>query len=248
MLTAGLVTVSRSTRFCFVEDEDDVTFYETVREILTDYGPSRDPLALKTSPSIAFIAASIGSGATKVAGGYTVVEKWIAKLDAEPLDRTFVGVVDRDVNNTAKSRIYVIGRYSFENYILDPLNIFCLLLENGTNPPVAGLNITTGDEHLVKMQPERSLQSITDQITNMMESCRPEIKTSAKLSVTYTIGSKVIVPSWVIDHRGHDLLPVAQATFGGPRVVSPPRLVKALRRGRLIPSELASLFARIQSG
>jgi ABC-type multidrug transport system ATPase subunit len=79
-LTAGLVTVSRSTKFCFVEDEDDVEFYDAVREILTDYGPSRDPLALKPSPSIVFIPASSGSGVTKISGGSTVVEKWVARV------------------------------------------------------------------------------------------------------------------------------------------------------------------------
>lgn len=246
ILTAGLVTVSRSTRFCFVEDEGDVTFYEAVREILTDYGPSRDPMALKTSPSIAFIAASVGSGATKIAGGCTVVEKWIAKLDADPLDRTFVGIIDRDIGNLAKSRIYVIGRHSFENYILDPLNIFCLLLEDGANPSIPDLKITAGDEHLLRMQPQHILQAVANEITNAMESCEPKLKTSEKSSVIYTIDSKVTVPSWVIDHRGHDLLPIAQVAFGGPRLVNPPRLIKALRRGRLIPSELASLFARIQ--
>jgi hypothetical protein len=129
LLTAGLLTVSRSTKSCFVEDEVDVEFYEAIRDILTDYGPSRDPAALKTSPSIHFIAASIGSGKAKTPGGRTIVEKWVEKLDAEPLNRTFVGLIDRDSSNAPKNRIYVLRRYSFENYMLDPLNIFGLLLE-----------------------------------------------------------------------------------------------------------------------
>lgn len=245
ILTAGLVTVSRTTRFCFVEDEDDVTFYEAVHEILTNYG---DPMALKTSPSIAFIAASVGSGATKVSGGNTIVEKWVAKLDAEPLDRTFVGLVDRDASNAAKGRIYVIGRYSFENYLLDPFNIYCCLMEEGASLSISDLQLTTGDEHLLRIQPQNVLQTIADQITTRMESYDPKIKTPGKSSVAYTIGLQVIVPSWVIDYRGHDLLPIAQGAFGGTRIVSPPRLIKALRRGRLIPSELASLLAKIQSG
>ena len=46
ILTAGLITVSRSTKFCFVADEKDVEFYEAIRDLLTDYGPSQDPAVL----------------------------------------------------------------------------------------------------------------------------------------------------------------------------------------------------------
>lgn len=104
MLTAGLVTVSRATKFCFVEDEEDVEFYEAVREILMDHGPGRDPMALQPSPSIVFIAASVGTGKAKVSGGCTVVAKWVDKFDADPLDRTFFGVIDRDAANVASAR------------------------------------------------------------------------------------------------------------------------------------------------
>jgi energy-coupling factor transporter ATP-binding protein EcfA2 len=246
ILTAGLVTVSRSTKFCFVEDEDDVEFYEAIRDILTDYGPSRDPAALQTSPSIHFISTSIGSGKTKTPGGRTVVEKWVEKLDAEPLNRTFVGLVDRDSSNAAKNRIHVLRRYSFENYMLDPLNIFGLLLENGTNPHVRMLKVSPGDEHLLRVQPEDQLQAIADVITNSMEATDLSIKTSKTSVVKYTVNRDIVVPSWVIDHRGHDLLPIAQKTFGGPGIINPPRLIKALRRCRLIPCELASIFAEIQ--
>jgi energy-coupling factor transporter ATP-binding protein EcfA2 len=127
VLTAGLVTVSRATRFCFVEDEDDVSFYNAILEILTDAGPSKDPHALRRIPSLVFIAASVGRGVGKISGGKSIVEKWIEKLDNPPLTTTFLGVLDRDVGNQPSSRIKVISRYSFENYLLDPVNVFGLL-------------------------------------------------------------------------------------------------------------------------
>ena len=246
VLTAGLVTVSRTTKFCFVEDEDDVVFYETVRDVLMDHGPSRDPMALQPSPSIAFIPASIGAGKEKISGGNSVVAKWVDKLDADPLDRIFFGIIDRDVTNLASGRVHVIGRYSFENYLLDPLTLFGLLLEEGIAPSVPDVKISSGDEHLLRLQLDRELQMIADEVTAKMGSAEPSLATTATALVRYTVGRQVMVPSWVIDHRGHDLLPIAQKVFGGARIVNPPRLIKALRRTRLVPTELATLLAKIQ--
>ncbi len=164
------------------------------------------------------------------------------KLDAEPLKQMFLGLIDRDASNLAEDRMHVIGRYSFENYILDPLNIFCFLLEEGTSPPVAGLSISSGDEHLLRTQPKHILQIVSNHITDAVESTEPNIKTMGHSSVTYTTGLEIVVPSWVIDHRGHNLLPIIQATFGGPRILTPRRLLKTLRRGRLIPIELAHVL------
>lgn len=247
VLTAGLVTVSRATKFCFVEDEEDVGFYEAVREILMDHGPSRDPMALRPSPSIAFIPASVGTGKAKVSGGYTIVTKWVDKLDADPLDRTFFGIIDRDAANVASARVHVLGRYSFENYLLDPLTLFCLLLEEGVAPSVPGVQITSGDEHLLRLQSDGVLQAIAGEVAAKIEAAEPVLATTATSLVTYTVGRQITVPSWVIDHRGHDLLPIAQRAFGGPSIVNPPRLIKALRRGRLVPAELATLLAKIQN-
>lgn len=246
LLTAGLVTVSRATKFCFVEDEDDVAFYEAVYEILTDYGPSQDQMALRTSPSIAFIPASIGKGTTKIAGGSTVVAKWVDKLDAEPLDRMFFGIIDRDIDSADSARVHPIGRYSYENYLLDPLIVFALLLEEGTAPLVPNLAISPGDEHLLRGRDETTLQAIVDVVCGIMTSTDARLETAGTKEVTYSVGRSVQMPGWVIDHRGHDLLPIAQRAFGGPAVINPLRLRKALRRCRLIPEELANLLATIQ--
>ncbi|AYO86103.1 ATP-binding protein [Methylobacterium brachiatum] len=247
ILTAGLVTVSKSSKFVFVEDEDDVNFYEAVRDILSNYGPSRDPMAMKPTPSIVFMPASIGSGAKKVSGGATVVRQWTAKFGQEPLKAMFLGVIDRDVNNVASNKIFVIGRYSFENYILDPLNIYSLLVENNTAPSIPGISIASGDEHLLRMQSKDDLQKITDAIVNLIEAGEDSLQSTTKIKVDYTFGQSIDVPDWVINRRGHDLLPIAQRTFGGANLINPPRLLRALRRARLIPVELAGLFAQLQA-
>ena len=245
VLTSGLITVARTSKFCFVEDVDDVDFYETVYGVLTDFGPSKDPQALNPGVPIAFVPVSIGKGATRQSGGKTVVDKWVAKLDAEPLSSMFLGIVDRDAGNMAGPRIFVLERYSFENYLLDPVNLFALLLENGTPPVVPGLTITPGDEHRIRTLDVGSLQAIVDTVCQLAKLAEPSLS-GGPVPIRYTNGVDVQAPSWVIDHRGHDLLPIAQKAFGGHSLVSPPRLRKALQRSRMIPTDLASLLARVQ--
>lgn len=247
VLTAGLVTVSRATRFCFVEDEDDVAFYNAVLEILTDAGPSRDPCAIRDTPSLVFIPASVGRGADKISGGKSIVEKWVEKLDAAPLTTTFRGVLDRDAGNRPTDRIKVIGRYSFENYLLDPVNVYGLLLGNGSAPSVDGVTVTPGDEHNVRTLSATSLQAISDTITAKVEGQNPGLVSTPRVQVEYTRGMMIDVPKWVVDHRGHDLLPIYQSAWGGTRVITPPSLTKTLRRVRLLPKELAALMSDLQS-
>jgi len=247
VLTAGLVTVSAATRFCFVEDEDDVAFYNAVLDILSDAGPSKDPCAIRSSPSLVFIAASVGRGVEKISGGKTIVEKWVDKLDAPPLSTTFVGVMDRDLGNQPTNRVRVIGRYSFENYLLDPINVFGLLLENGTAPAIGDVSVTSGDEHLLRLLPPAALQAISDAVTEKVQTLSSSLIVEPRVQVEYTRGSVIEVPAWVVNHRGHDLLSMYQRAWGGHQLISPPRLVRSLKRVRLIPRELAALYSDLQS-
>lgn len=246
VLTAGLITVSRMTKFCFVEDEADVNFYNAVRDVLMEHGPSRDPEALRPSPSIVFLPASVGTGRQKVSGGHGNVTKWVGKLDDDPLNQIFCGIIDRDDGNKGNGRIHVLERYSYENYLLDPLNIFCLLLENGNAPNVDDVKISSGNEHLLREQNNDALQKICKTVTDAMEKKKPCLSMAQTSCVTYTIGRKIVVPCWVVNHRGHDLLQIAQKAFGGHEIINAPRLIKALRRGRLIPIELAYCLKNIQ--
>ncbi|GGD81002.1 hypothetical protein GCM10008012_26030 [Rhizobium anhuiense] len=246
ILTAGLVTVTKTTKFCFVEDEDDVEFYTAIQELLSASGPTRDPMALPPSPALAFLPVSIGVNASKISGGSTVVAKWVGKLDGEPLDRMFCGIIDRDGGAPGTDRIFPIGRYSFENYLLDPLVVYALLMEENQAPKLPGINLMSGDEHLLRTQPEETLQAIVDTVTAAVEASEPSIAGQGKLEVTYTAGHKLFHPRWVIDHRGHDLLRVVQRAFLGPQHLNPRRLIKCLRRCRMIPVELAVLMKAIQ--
>jgi energy-coupling factor transporter ATP-binding protein EcfA2 len=244
VLTSGLLIVSENSRYVFVEDSDDVYFYEAVRDILTDYGPSKDPRCVKPSPTIVFIPVSVGVGAARIPGGSSIVRKWVEKLDSAPLNWMFCGLIDRDASNTRAGVIRVTGRYSIENYLLDPLNIYCLLLEAGLSPLIGGVTISQGDAHLLRTLPVDALQSITDRVAAMMEAADSGLRTGRTVKVHYTVDRAVDVPDWVIERRGHDLLPIAQRAFGS--LVNPPGLGRALRRCRLVPVDLAELIADLQ--
>lgn len=244
LLTAGLVVVSHGSRFVLVEDKSDADFYETIRQLLTDFGPSRDPRAISPAPSLIFVPASHGENSKKIGGGCSVVNAWVNKFDAPPLSEIVRGVIDRDLGNSATSRVAVIGRHSIENYLLDPLVVFCLLSSAKRAPSITGLTLSSGDEHLIRAQPEVILNAIVSAITSIVAPFLSNFKEeeNAMKVVTFTNGSKAQYPSWTLNRRGHDLLPIFQKAFDGPGVISPPRLEQSIRRLRLIPTELADIF------
>ena len=163
------------------------------------------------------------------------------------MDEIFSGVIDLDSGNQRAHRLRVIGRYSFENYILDPLNVFSLLLEENKAPNIPDLNITSGDEHIIKNQSEAILQKIVDSICDVIEMSQPTFAGSNRIEVKYSIGKSVTVPSWVLHHQGHELLRFYQSSSFGAGFINPFRLIKSLRRCRMIPIELAQLLSEIQS-
>jgi ABC-type Mn2+/Zn2+ transport system ATPase subunit len=249
LLTAGLVTVSPASRFVLVEDASDVSFFSTVRDILTDYGPSRDTKAIEPSPTIVFLPASTGTSKDKIGGGSTVVTSWVAKFDQAPLEGVFRGLIDRDAYNTPSDRVCVLSRYSIENYLLDPFVVFGELVDHNVAPWVQGVTVTPGEAHRLREMSETQLQAIVAVIASTVE---PELvgltpPERALKSVTFTNGKVVQYPAWMIDWRGHDLIPMYQRAFGGPGLISPPRLLKSLRRVRLIPQELAAIFTALQA-
>lgn len=248
LLTAGLVVVSPGSRFVLVEDELDVTFYETVRQLLSDFGPSRDKRAIRPAPSLIFVPASRGAKSEKVGGGCSVVTGWVNKFDVPPLSEIIRGIIDRDDGNSPATRVEVIGRHSIENYLLDPLVVYCLLSSAKRAPLVDGVAISTGDEHMIRELPEKALTAIVEAIHIEV---KPHIQNLQNVethtrTVKFTKGVEAQYPAWMLDRRGHDLMPLFQKAFGGSAVINPPRLEQSLRRLRLIPVELADIFDRLQ--
>ncbi|MFZ5693823.1 MAG: AAA family ATPase [Pseudomonadota bacterium] len=249
LLTSGLVFVSSGTKFVLVEDQADVEFYSAVRDVLADQGPSKDNEALRPAPSLIFLPASIGKHAAKIGGGKNIVAQWVEKFDTQPLNEIVYGIIDLDAGNVGTERIYVTGRYTLENYQLDPFLIFGLLLEEQIAPQIPGVSLTLGDEHLLRTLPASSLQKIVDYVVAQVEPCLQSITDDERqrLPVTFTCGASVSYPNWMLTRPGHSLLPLYQRLFG-QHLITPPRLNKSLRRLRMIPIELARVMANLQQG
>ena len=156
------------------------------------------------------------------------------------------GVIDLDVGNLPSPRVKVLGRYSFENYLLDPLVVYALLNEEGTARPVQGVSISRGDEHLIRGMSQASLQLIADAVLNRVEQTlmlgQFSPTQSIRQTVTFTSGISLQYPNWMFTWQGHDLLAKFQSCFGGHQVIQLPRLYKQFRRVRLVPTELVTLM------
>ncbi|WP_420426368.1 AAA family ATPase [Algiphilus sp.] len=248
LLTSGLVTVGEATRYVLVEDQGDVEFYSAVKSILSEYGPRRDRCALAPAPSIVFLPASTGSGVEKTGGGSSVVRKWVDKFDAHPLDHIILGVVDHDGHVEEEGRIFVSDRYSIENYLFDPINVFGVLLDSHLTSDLPDIGVTVGNEHLIESKEQSVLQEIIEFFGDKIEA-NPTFNPDANKphrSVEFTNGVTLQYRDWMICQRGHDLERHYQAAFGGVKVLSLPRLINAMRRIRLVPKDLAAMLQRIQ--
>lgn len=247
LLTSGLVIVSPGTRFVLVEDEEDAKFYNAVRDVLADQGPSKDPKALKPAPSLVFMPASTGKGSGKTAGGKSVVTQWVDKFDAPPLNEMFRGIIDLDGGNVGGPRTHVLSRYSIENYQLDPTVVFGVLIEERRAPSLPNIAVTPGDEHRLRTLPVSALQSVVDYVVQQVEPGLGALTSREKspATVTFTSGIQLRYSSWMLTKRGHDLLPIYQRIFG-QTVIVPPKLEKSFRRVRLVPIELAEIMSRLQ--
>lgn len=247
LLTSGLVIVSPGTRFVLVEGEDDLNFYNAIRDVLADQGPSKDQRALKPAPSLVFMPASAGKGSGKTAGGKNAVTQWVEKFDAPPLNEIFRGIIDLDGGNTGGPRIRVLSRYSIENYQLDPAVVFGVLIEEQKAPSLSNIAVTPGDEHLLRTLPVSSLQTVVDYVARQIEPALGTLTAAEKslVSVTFTSGIELSYPAWMLTKRGHDLLPAYQRVFG-QTIITPPKLEKSFRRVRLVPMELAEIMSQLQ--
>lgn len=246
LLTAGLVTVGPGTKYVFVEDQADVEFYSVVRDLLSDNGPARDPMSLEPAPSIVFLPASIGTGKSKIGGGCTVVRSTVAKFLNTPLQSMFRGIIDFDANNKASDNVDVICRYSIENYIFDPLNVACALLEEGDQTYSFG-TIRLGDEHLLRTFLGAKLQELIDTVCATVQTAPTTKPTCLDLvDVHLTNGISLKYPRWTIETQGHLLPSIYQTAFSSSRVMNAPKLLQAFRRARLVPRDLAELLSRVQ--
>ncbi|UFH55384.1 AAA family ATPase [Spirosoma sp. KNUC1025] len=262
MLTAGLVFVSDSTKYVFVEDEDDVIFYTKL------YKRYIEQNLLNSNIPLIFIAASTPTKS----GGKIKVKEWTEKIKS--LNSQFNGLIDKDFDNDSEtsavdySMLNILHRYSIENYWADPLSIFSLGLIQGFAPEINGVNISKGDEYSLKYLPKKILQSIIERICSLL---LPEIKkhflsdfnTSEEqtISVKYYVRKSSLIneeslndtidlnyPSWILKRRGKDIInTLYRKAFPNSKHLTRNYIIESFDRSQFLPADILKIFQHIQN-
>lgn len=227
-LSDGLLVVSPKTKYIVVEGKSDKPFFESV------YKTAIREKCLKKYPPMVFIP-----GTNKDS-----VKHWV-KEQREIGNADYHGIIDKDQGNEPSDGIKVLNRYSIENYLLDPINVY--VTSTTRIPELSKFEIQKGEEETVTELDQKVLQSISNSVLQKVE---PSIKgLTAELRdevlLEYMDGRKIKVPKWFISKRGKDLLVAFQKHFGGPSAINPPSLLANIKRTKLIPKEIVELLSLI---
>lgn len=245
LLTSNLITVNKTTKFVLVEDEDDVIFHSKTLEILKSEGFLNDNI------SIVFISASSKQNqqkaSEKISGGKNVVSSWVKKLKDSGLQDILNGIIDRDINNIASDGIYIIDRYSIENYLLDPIIIYGALMEFEIAPKIKNLDLKFGEQWKIKNLNPDIIQDIADKIIEIIEKDNRSFSSELKKrqEVTFTNEIKIKYPKWLLDFKGHELMNIIRIKLPEKNVISFENLIRSMRKIQMVSNEYIKLYQTI---
>lgn len=244
MLSEGLLTVRENTKYVLVEDSDDAKFYTETYKIFR----LRDLL----NPNIGILFLPSSNPKAAKSGGNTVVKAWVEKFVTQGLDNMFQGLVDLDNGtNTPQSinsaqNLHIISRYSLENYLLDPILVYCSSLHQNQVIPVPNLQFEQKDEYKISKQAPEILQAIADYIFNEVEKNIPNLNDQEKLptDVSFIGGYTLKYPLWLISKRGHDLFGLFKSKYQS--AIEHHKLINTMIRQEHIPKDLLETFKKLQ--
>lgn len=180
----------------FVESVFDEQVFSKIYQHLHAY--------LNSEVSLSFIAVGDHRG-----GGCDGVIEIVRRLREGGNDRVF-GMIDRDKRSAEPEQpgLFCVGgleRYSIENFLLDPLVLAFLLLEQ---KPVKYSGII-GVERFAKISSldASTAQRALEAVVRMLRPAdvRQEDPQDGSI-VSYAGGIEAVVPAWYLNMRGHDLV------------------------------------------
>lgn len=254
-LTAGILDVSDAKSVVIVEDEDDQTFFQYLYdELSVDVEDSTK--TIRNGERLVFVQASRprqDRRPEETTGGRSEVEKWVPKLRQAGLE-LIVGLVDWDRKDESGDTIFLLPRYSMENYIVDPIVLFARLIAEQQAPPIDGVPVIAKNRsHTVVEIPQQQLQLIADLICNKMwerikETYSDEHVADAcsQQQITFLSGVTLMYPKWMMEHRGKDLLRACIDEFDG-RYVNQRKLTDSFQQLMMIPKDLTDTLVGIQA-
>lgn len=187
----------RNHRQVFVESPTDVFFYQTL------YGKHQQHQT--PDYKLYFISNSNGKGNS------AQVKDTVSKL-RDSGNSTSFGIIDWDTENTPTDYIKVHGyneSWSLENYLLNPIYIYSLLMDMGNAHDVyKKLGLDQSFNHfLLGELPQDKLQSYIKLFFEDFESSFQTYKyESDKIEIEFYNATKLQVPKWFMQSKGHDIL------------------------------------------
>ena len=207
-LTAGLNTISvyyENVKQVFVEADNDNIFLTNV------YHQAMMKGLLNKDINLRFV--NVGD---KKDGGCTTATKVVNDL-WKAGNKTVYGIIDYDGKNNPSERIKILGggsRYAIDNYLMDPLVLSMLFLDEASEKTRFGFEI---NDTLVgygkKTAKER--QEYCNKLLAILESNISADKRSDTTPVKYkTIGGdEYVIPKWYTTIQGHQLVSYVRNTM-----------------------------------
>ena len=209
-LTSGLNTLAvyyENNKQVFVEAKNDMAALKYVFHVALQHN------WLKSNEiQLHFINVGEESGD----GGCSEVKNIVSDL-CKAGNQTVYGLIDWDIKNAPKDRIFVLGRgnrYALDNYLMDPISVSLLFLEESVEKQKIGF---ATDDAIISFGSKTvdEIQAIIDSIlTHLSSSIPPELRTDSTL-IDYSImdGRVFKLPKWFMIIRGHDLVDYYKHAF-----------------------------------
>lgn len=200
-LTSGLNTISvyyENVKQVFVEADNDNLYMTHVYHHAMTAGKLVGDINLKF----------VNVGDDKK-GGCDTVKKVVNDL-AKAANKTVYGIVDFDGGKVSSDRIKILGdsnRYSIDNYLVDPLAIILLYLEEPGERKKIGFGKHDAIVTFAKIaQAER--QKLCNNFLTILEGKVPTAERTDSTPVAYTTlgGGDYYVPKWFTTIQGHRLV------------------------------------------
>ena len=160
------------------------------------------------------------------------------------------GIIDKDNDNPEGDGVYRLGRYSIENYLLDPIVVYAAMLDEGCLPPIEGVPMfLRGEEHKLRSLDQSVLQLIVDYITEQAATSLGVSEPAHERSdVSFISGQSLNYPKWQLDRNLKKKLTSFQSLGTTVcRNIDWRALRKAFERVALIQCELRHLMERLQA-
>jgi hypothetical protein len=202
-LTAGVTALTvrfSERRVVLVEGNADADVYTAVMDALRTH--------LDADCGIAFVSGGMRAGE----GGSQIVRKNVRLLREAGADSIY-GLIDRDIGNESADDGSVLvlgpdGRYTIENYLLDPLLLAALAVREKFSDKIEGLDEILGQVpgtwRGLDGAESALLQTVTD---HMLGKIHPERHGTGNGTVAAELvgGESIGLPRWFVDAPGHQL-------------------------------------------